>query len=211
MNLRKAYDVLVVGAGPSGSVTAIGLAKRGYHVAVVERTGFPRPHVGICLSDQTVGLLHYLGLHDELGDSDLWRRNLTAVRWESPQVQLVNQPGFHVDRGRFDHILLNKARSHGVDVFQPAQILESGPHGRDCQLKIATDADTLELTGHFLADASGRRSLNPSGRVKDSPPLLALHANWELESQPEFDGLVASGKNAWLWYAQTAHDQGGIL
>ena len=210
MNYRKAYDVLVVGAGPSGSAIAIGLAERGYRIAIVERIGFPRPHVGICLSDQTIDFLQYLGLDDELSDTGLWRRNLSAVRWESPQIQLVNQPGFHVDRGHLDQILLNKAQSHGVDIFQPAQILESGSHGRDCQLKIATEADTLELTGHFLVDAAGRRSLKPSGRIKDSPPLLALHSNWELEFQPEFDGLIASGKIAWLWYAQTAHNQATV-
>jgi len=210
MSHRKDYDVVIVGAGPSGSVVAIGLAERGYHVGLVERTGFPRPHVGICLSDQTIDFLEYLGLQDEISNTDLWRRNLTAIRWESPQIQLVSQPGFHVDRGHFDQILLDKARSHGVDIFQPAQILESGFHGRDCRLKIATEAETFELTGHFMVDATGRRSLKPSGRIKDSPPLLTLHANWVLKSQPEFDGLIASGKNAWLWYAQTVHNQAAV-
>ena len=36
------FDVVIVGAGPAGSATAIGLARLGYEVALVDKKAFPR-------------------------------------------------------------------------------------------------------------------------------------------------------------------------
>lgn len=45
------YDVVIVGAGPAGSATAIELARAGRRVLLVDRQRFPRPKVcGGCLS-----------------------------------------------------------------------------------------------------------------------------------------------------------------
>src|SRR5690349_8010902 len=38
-------DVVVVGAGPAGSVTATHLARRGLHVSLLEKSRFPREKV----------------------------------------------------------------------------------------------------------------------------------------------------------------------
>ena len=38
----KNFDVVIVGAGPAGSATAIGLARLGYEVALVDKKAFPR-------------------------------------------------------------------------------------------------------------------------------------------------------------------------
>ena len=54
------FDVAVIGAGPAGSAAAIRMRALGLSVALIERASFPRYHVGICIADQTVGLLHCL-------------------------------------------------------------------------------------------------------------------------------------------------------
>ncbi len=38
----RSFDVVIVGAGPAGSATAIGLARLGYEVALVDKKAFPR-------------------------------------------------------------------------------------------------------------------------------------------------------------------------
>ena len=62
MKFAAEHDVVILGAGPAGTSAAIRLAEMGLDVGVVERRHFPRSHVGICISDETVALIDYLGV-----------------------------------------------------------------------------------------------------------------------------------------------------
>src|SRR5215471_14610813 len=59
------YDALVIGAGPAGAVAARLLAKAGWHVALVEKAGFPRRKVcGEFISAATLPILEACGIGD---------------------------------------------------------------------------------------------------------------------------------------------------
>jgi len=61
------FDVLVVGAGPSGAAAAYWLAERGHRVVVVERKEFPREKTcGDGLTPRAVRQLHDMGLDERL-------------------------------------------------------------------------------------------------------------------------------------------------
>ena len=63
------YDVLVVGAGPSGAAAAYWLAEHGRRVLVVERKRFPRDKTcGDGLTPRAVRQLHDMGLAEPLAD-----------------------------------------------------------------------------------------------------------------------------------------------
>ena len=57
-------DVLVVGAGPAGSVAAALLAQRGYQVLVQERQHFPRFSIGESLLAYSTQVLQETGMLD---------------------------------------------------------------------------------------------------------------------------------------------------
>ena len=58
-------DVLIVGAGPAGSIAALVLARAGARVLVIDREKFPRHKLcGDTLNPGTVALLASLGLDD---------------------------------------------------------------------------------------------------------------------------------------------------
>src|SRR5690349_12609429 len=60
---RRTWDVLVVGAGPAGSEAALGLARRGLSVLLVDQAAFPRWKVcGCCLNGRALALLARAGL-----------------------------------------------------------------------------------------------------------------------------------------------------
>ena len=64
-----AFDVLVVGAGPSGAAAAYWLATRGHRVLVVEKKRFPREKTcGDGLTPRAVRQLHDMGLADPLSE-----------------------------------------------------------------------------------------------------------------------------------------------
>src|SRR3972149_10202653 len=64
---RQGYDVVVVGGGPAGAVTAWALAKRGVRVAVLERARFPREKVcGDFIEPRGLRLLEAIGCLEAL-------------------------------------------------------------------------------------------------------------------------------------------------
>ena len=207
MNFAAEHDVVIFGAGPGGTSAAIRLAQMGLDVGVIERRRFPRSHVGICIADETVALIDYLGLGHEFSSARFWRRNLTAVRWADSETRLVPQTGYHVDRAVLDQLMLCRSRSAGVTVYQPVQVLEVELRDSGWRVAVASDERRQLLKARFIVDAAGRRAAIRGARIKDSPPLVSLHANWTLQAVPEFDGLIESGEDAWLWYAQTASDR----
>jgi len=211
MKFAAEHDVVILGAGPAGTSAAIRLAQMGLDVAVVERRRFPRSHVGICISDETVALIDYLGLGREFNNAQFWRRHLTAVRWGDQETRLVPQQGYHVDRAVLDGLMLCRSRSAGVKVYHPVQVqkverLQDPGWG----VTIASDDRRQLLKARFIVDAAGRRPAIPGVRIKDGPPLVSIHANWALRGMVGFDGLIEAGDDAWLWYAQTACDRAVI-
>lgn len=202
------HEVLVLGAGPAGTAAAVRLARLGFDVGVIEPAAFPRRHVGICIADQTVALLAFLGLGDPAGAAGFWKRALTAVSWGEAGPRFVEQGGYHVDRGWLDRRLLEQAVEEGVTLYQPARLRDppaEGEGGWFCDVTV--EGATRRIGCDFLVDAAGRRSALPGARTKDGPPLIALHADWRLRSAAPFDGLIEAGTDAWAWYAQTGPDR----
>ncbi|MFV1996179.1 MAG: FAD-dependent oxidoreductase, partial [Verrucomicrobiales bacterium] len=46
MSKTQTYDVIVVGAGPAGACAAALLAQKGRRVLLLEKSRFPRYHIG---------------------------------------------------------------------------------------------------------------------------------------------------------------------
>lgn len=196
-------DVCVIGAGPAGSAIAKRLAELGHSVVVVEKTAFPREHVGICLSYSTTELLNYLGVGEAMKQADFQQRETTLVAWETAEPVQTAQPGFHVDRGVFDQLLLTHACAAGVQLIQPARTTSLQRNSKGgWQVKLSTAGQQQTIHTRFLVDASGRANALGGKRLRYAPPLFALHASWEVEDATDCDGFMEAGEEAWLWMAR---------
>jgi flavin-dependent dehydrogenase len=131
-------DVAVLGGGPAGAAAALTLARAGRTVAVIERSRDDRPRVGETLPPSARPLLARLGL---------WREFLAAGHLPSPSVlsawgddtpyenHAILNPhgmGWHLDRERFDRMLLDAARRAGATAWCGARLhtCERLPDGR---------------------------------------------------------------------------------
>jgi len=76
--VAQTFDVVVIGGGPAGSFVAGSLAKRGRRVALVEREGVPRFHIGESLLPQSLSVLKRAGALDKVVAHGFVRR--TAPR-----------------------------------------------------------------------------------------------------------------------------------
>ena len=123
---RKQYDVVVIGGGPAGSTVAAILAEAGRKVLVVERTKFPRFHIGESLMPETYWMFERLGMLPKLQATATSSRSTACS--SSPRSGKESQPFFfderdprecsqtwQVPRDRFDQMMLDNAAEHGAD------------------------------------------------------------------------------------------------
>ena len=152
--MRSHHDVVIIGAGPSGSTLAYELARRNVTVLVVDKAVFPR--LKCCGGGVTVRAGKLVG------------EGLGAVTENSISSALLTFSGskvFHgdydrtviytVNRERFDHFLLQKAESAGADVLQGVTV--TGLLLRDSGVEVITSNGNFQ--GQFAVGADGNRSI----------------------------------------------------
>ena len=118
-------DVLVVGAGPAGSSTALRLAQAGLDVLVLEKSTFPRDKVcGDGLTPRAVKQLVSMGIPLDAEDGWFPNKGLRiiggGVRLELNWPELTSYPGFGLMRSRrgFDETLARAAQKAGARLME---------------------------------------------------------------------------------------------
>jgi menaquinone-9 beta-reductase len=187
--MRPDTDALVIGAGPAGASAAIRLAGLGWRVTLLEQTSFPRQKVcGECLGPASLELLDELGLGSKV--SALAGPPIRQVAWMAGDRTVVAEMpaclggrhayGCAIGRDCLDMLLLEQARSQGVDVVQPAKVVRvsGAPGDFDCVYEWRSDG------------AIEQRERRNEHRRK-AAVVIDAHGSWERgpECRPsELDG-----------------------
>lgn len=193
-------DVIVVGGGPAGSVTARQLALAGWRVLVLERDRFPREKVcGEYLCPAAVSRLDSLGLSGTI--ERLPHRRIRRVRIAAPSGDVVEgeflEPrrgagahGVSISRAALDQALLEEAAAAGVVVVEEARVsdLLIDEHGVEVRYRTA-EHGAQEARGALIVGADGRFSVI-ARRLGMEPPTHAggravLHAQLDGVAPPE--------------------------
>jgi menaquinone-9 beta-reductase len=125
-------DVIVVGAGPSGSTAAYYLAQAGLTVLLLEKSRFPRDKVcGDGLTPRAVKSLVAMGI--DVSEEAGWLRNKGlrviggGLRLELPWPELSSYPGYGLVRTRasLDEQLARRAQAAGAKLVEGANV--TGP------------------------------------------------------------------------------------
>jgi flavin-dependent dehydrogenase len=193
-------DICIIGAGPAGSTLAARMAEFGHRVSLIERATFPRAHLGESLSPGVLPLLEIIGARETVEAAGFLRVRDVRVQWDQG-LRWRRDPrreGLLVDRGRFDALLLNRAKGLGVHVLQPAIVRERRWDGGEWHLRIQTDAGMVERRTKFLADASGRAAALPARRRRTACRTLVLYAYWRGRRLP-VEPRIEAGSDAWYW------------
>ena len=193
-------DICIVGAGPAGSALAARMAALGHRVCLVERSMFPRAHLGESLTPGVLPLLDVLGAREAVEAAGFPRVDVVRVQW-GQGLQWRRDPrreGLLVDRGRFDALLLDHARSFGVHVLQPATLCERRWDADRWHLRIRTNDGTVDLKTKFIVDACGRTACLPRRRRRTGCRTLALYAYWRGPRIPD-EPRIEAGADAWYW------------
>jgi halogenation protein CepH len=217
-------DVVVVGGGPCGSTVATLVAGQGHRVVQLEKERFPRYQIGESLLPSTVqGICRLLGVSRELEEAAFPVKRGGTFRWGanpepwtfafgiSPKFAGSASTAYQVERMRFDQILLDNARKHGVDVREEhtvTDVIEDG--GRVCGVR-CTDAAGVrrEFRCRYVVDASGHLSRIQSqvgGKRQYSEYFrnLALFGYFtggkRMPAPNQGNILAVAFSSGWFWY-----------
>src|SRR5688572_11387453 len=184
-------DVVVIGGGPGGSTVSTVMADRGLKVELFERDVYPRFHIGESLIPETYWVFKRIGMLDKMKKSAFVKKF---------SVQFVNSQGkesapfyFHdnkphecsqtwqVVRSQFDQMMLDNARAHGVEVHQPARVLDVlFDGGRAAGVRVQREDGTQhEVRAKVVVDASGQSTmLQNRFKLRLWDPVLNKGAVW---------------------------------
>lgn len=210
--------VAVIGGGPSGSVCARELARRGHQVVLLERATRPRPRLGETCAPGLRG-----ALEEGCGLTIPARlyRPLPAFRsaWGSEELDGRSfsfwhaADGFVLDRAAFDEWLLDAAREAGVTVLRGWSV-ESARRGTGAwEVCASAGGRERRLAAEFIVEASGRagKSLVYSDAYRIfTDRLICLSVVSAAEGSEDSAAVIESCAGGW-WYWVSLPDDRQLL
>lgn len=163
-------DVLIVGAGPTGLVLALWLARQGVSVRIIDRTAEPgTTSRALAVQARTLELYRQLDLAAAVVERghkvpavNLWARGEHAARlgFESIGEKLTPFPFLEIfPQDQHERLLIERLESLGVSVVRCAELTEFSETGEGIDARLRT-ADGREETwqARYLAGCDGARS-----------------------------------------------------
>lgn len=186
--------ILVLGCGPAGVVTALGLRALGYDVSVI---GEVRPYpvtegisarVYKALADSK--LIHALGqVSEPVSRYALWNGESRSANTE-----------YLIDRPAFDRALLADLEEHGVQLIN-GRVQGRPQRDEHWQVDVEHGERRSVLEADFIVEARGRAaSLPRQGRMR-GPETVSVGVNWRTAEKQAFSA-VACVEDGWLWLAR---------
>lgn len=218
-SLPENVDVVVIGAGPSGSIASALLRRKGHQVLVLERAQFPRFSIGESLLPECMNFIEEAGMLEAVNafgfqykDGAAFGRGDQYADFDFHE-KFTEGPAtaFQVERALFDKLLADQATEQGVDIRYQYTITDVDLSGENARVTCTgPNEETHCVTAKFILDASGFGRVLPRLLQLETPSdfpvrkALSTHIDDHIISG-EFDRnkilitIHPQEKDIWYW------------
>ena len=210
-------DVLVIGAGPSGTVAASIINKAGFKVKIVEKMKFPRFVIGESLLPRCMEALTEAGFVDAVKEKG-FQEKFGAKFVKNGKVCdyfFADQftPGWNwtwqVPRGEFDKTLADTVEKMGVPVSYETTVTGIEFNGSDSVTTVEEiNGNKSQIEARFIVDGSGYGRVIPKlfnlDKPSNLPPRKTLFTHVvdtkrTMDDEPNRITIIVHQKGIWIW------------
>jgi len=170
--------VLIIGAGPSGSIAGALLQNKGYAVTILERLQFPRFSIGESLLPQCMEFIQEAGMMEAVLEAGFQFKDGADFVYQDRSTEFLFEKKFtagigttfQVQRARFDKLLADEAVRMGVDIQWLMEVIAADFSGNKPRLTVRNQhGEISDYEADFVLDASGFGRILPRLLDLESP------------------------------------------
>jgi len=214
---QELVDVLIIGAGPAGCVSAAHLINKGVNVKVIEKSKFPRYVIGESLLPrcmdhfEEVGLLDCLkakGFEKKHGARFLRQKEICTFDFGVKHSEGWDWT-WQVPRDEFDNTLAIEIQKKGVEIEFESEVTAVSFEGSTSTVTVVDkDGNEKTIIAKFLIDSSGYGRVLPRLLDLEKPSALPKHSSLFAQvkdiNKPEgYEGTMITfdiiEKEVWFW------------
>ncbi|QEC69461.1 NAD(P)/FAD-dependent oxidoreductase [Panacibacter ginsenosidivorans] len=214
---RSKVDVLVIGAGPAGTVAASIVNKAGYKVRIVEKLKFPRFVIGESLLPRCMEALEEAGFLDAVKAANFQEKFGAKFVKDGVICDYMFAERFtegwtwtwQVQRAQFDKILADTVETMGVPISYETAVTGIVFNGSDSVTTVEDkNGEKEEIEARFIIDGSGYGRVIPSlfnmDKPSNLPPRKAVLAhtkdvNRSMSDEPNRITIIVHEYGVWIW------------
>lgn len=217
MNIKNQVDVLVIGAGPSGTIAASIMCQSGLSVQIVEKMKFPRFVIGESLLPRCMEALEEAKFLDAVKDKHFQQKDGAKFVWNE-QVCDFNfsqqfTPGWQwtwqVPRADFDKTLADECEKMGVPILYETEVTNIQIFDKYSHISIKNTKGEIEIIeAKFIVDGSGYGRVIPRlfglERQSSLPPRKTLFCHMtdpkrNIAVEPNRITIYVHDEKTWIW------------
>jgi flavin-dependent dehydrogenase len=210
-------DVLVIGAGPAGTVAASLIHQAGFRVKIVEKMKFPRFVIGESLLPRCMEALEEAQFLDairqqgfqEKGGAKFVKQGKICDYSFADQFTSGWSWTWQVPRANFDQTLADRVQQMGVPIDFETEVTAIRFEGSDSQTRVRKPSgEEGEIQARFIVDGSGYGRVIPRlfqlERPSNLPPRKALFAHLvdrlrSMADEPNRITVIVHQPGTWIW------------
>lgn len=217
-NRNEEIDVLIIGAGPSGTVAAGVLNKNGVSTKIIEKQSFPRFVIGESLLPRCMDNLEKAGLLEVVKHQNFQEKFGAKFIDKSKNCDFDFSEQFsegwgwtwQVKRAQFDQVLAQEIEKRGVPIAYNTEVTDVhfDQNGTSTTTINREDGSSDTITAKHIIDASGYGRVLPRLLQLDVPSNFPVRTSLfchikDLNRPTGADGnritIVVYKQDVWIW------------